>query len=518
MAIEAGNKKARFDFYLAVILVCSVLFTAYWTAFTLYKYIGFRNSFYDLGQETYFMYVHLHYPGLIGGLQFLVFSNHISPFKLLLLPVFALYQSPMALVLLQDVALALCAVVAYMIGRDVVKSRFVGLALGLAFLVSPGVRGIAYFDAHVEAFIPLFFLLSFYFYMRERRICFLASYIAMISTIETAPFVGISLLLGLLFYELVHERAGRRADISRRNRRLKLLLAAFLISVAFIAFYYYVINALLSSYSMGGYSGMPPFLKVVNFLSIQTQSLGNISGVAFNRSALPVLVWWGILILFFGFGLTGFRNIVLTGILISPWVLELIVIHNTDFAALIGYYYSYSLGGALAAAALGFMIIMGKRGSKDRNRLIGILAAVTIVLSVFLSLGFLFEPYYFQHFVPSNWTVVSNYSQVEGFLMTIPPNSSVMAQPSIAAHLYWIKYIELPPNETVWGFTQTGFSYNIDNITSFYRTPDYIVINRNLSDFNRLSGPEFQVDEYMGNNYTEALLSGGFRVYKRVVR
>jgi uncharacterized membrane protein len=380
----------------------------------------------------------------------------------------------------------------------------------------PGVWGIVSFDVHVEAFIPLFFLLSFYFYMKNRRICFLASYITMVSTVETAPFVGISLLLALALYELAYVKADTRSSISSRNARLKILLAAFLITLAFIAFYYYVIGTLLSSYNFGAYSSMPPFLKVVNFLSIQTSSLSNISSVQYNKALLPYLVWWGIAILFFGFGLTGFRNIVISGVLVSPWILQILIIHNTNFGNPWSYYYSYVVGGALVAATLGFMILMrrGRRSKAEAQRLARILAMATILFSVALSLVFLSPQYYFHDFFPSNWTVVHNYQPVENLLRHLPQNSSVMAQPSIAAHLYWMPYIELPPNETVWGFTPTGFSLNI-NITSYYRVPDYIVINRNLSDSKRLNNTEFNLGNYIDGNYMPYFSSGGFEVYKR---
>jgi uncharacterized membrane protein len=512
----SSNSK-KFDHYLLTVIVISALFVIYWSAFAFFKYHSFGSYFWDIGQEAYSMYIHLHNPGLIGGLQFLAFSNHISIFKLLLLPIFAVYQNPMTLVLLQDVALALCAIVAYFIGRDIIKTRFVGFALALAFLLNPGVRGIVFFDVHVEAFIPLFFLLSFYFYMRNRRNLFLASYILMLSVIETAPFVGISLLAGLLLYELVYVPKKTKAEVSARKSRLALLATAFLISLVFIAFYYYVSTTLISSYQQGDYSAMPPFLRIVNFLSIQVKALGNTGGVQYNQNAVAYLMLWGVMILFFGFGLTGFRNIILTLVLIAPWILEVLILHNTVFSVLYYHYYAYVVGGALVAAALGFMIVMkggGRASTIKTKRFVRVLASLMIAMSVVVSVVMLSGLPDIPGFSPTNWHQIQNYSVVENALSIIPSNASAMAQPSIAAHLYRVLYIELPPNETVGGFSPTGFVNNF-NISTYYTKPDYIVLDKQLPDYYLFNSTQFNIYSYMGQNYTPYYSAGGLEIYKK---
>ncbi|MDE1865990.1 MAG: DUF2079 domain-containing protein [Candidatus Micrarchaeota archaeon] len=510
-------KKRDLDIYLIFVILASILFVAYWVSLTFYKYVSFNEYFWDLGQETYSMYIHLHNPGLIGGLQFLVFSNHISIFKLLLLPIFAVYQNPMTLVLIQDVSIGLCAIVAYLIGRDIVKNRFVGLALGIAFLLNPGVRGIAFFDVHIEAFIPLFLLLSFYFYMRGRRICFIASYITMLSLVETAPFVGISFILAMLLYELVYVKPRSAAEHSSRKGRIAILSAAFIITIAFMLFYYYVASSLISAYGRGDYSAMPPFLKLVNFLSIQVKSLGNLGGVQYSRTAIPYLVLWGALVMLFGFGLTGFRNIILTGILVSPWILEVLVLHNVIFSVLYYHYYAYVVGGALIAATLGFLII--SRGVSTRARNIGrrvrILAALAIVMSFALSAMLLVALPDLPGLLPTNWNAVNSYAAVSVMLGSIPHNASVMSQPSIATHLYRILYVELPPNESVGGFTPTGFVNNF-NITTYYTVPEYVVVNNHFPDYALFNNTRFNVYSYMAGNYTLEASAGGFNLYKRV--
>ena len=90
-AFASGMKgKDGFDFYLALVLILCVAFVSYWMAYANWRYTDFISVFFDLGIEAQSMFIHLNHANLVYGLQFLSFSNHISPFKLLLLPIFAL--------------------------------------------------------------------------------------------------------------------------------------------------------------------------------------------------------------------------------------------------------------------------------------------------------------------------------------------------------------------------------------------------------------------------------------------
>ena len=284
-------KKSNIDLHLVLVLIMCALFVAYWTSFTFYRYVGFNNGYVDLGQQTYSLYLHLHYAYVIPGLQYLSFATHIDPFEVLLIPLFALSPNPIGFAFMQDVALALAAVVAYFIGRDVAKNRYFGLALAIAFLINPGVRGMVLFDVHPEAFIPLFFLLSFYFYMRGRRAYFLVCYAAMLSIIESVPAIGITLLVGLLLYEgLTYKRTDTKLGILERKKRIRSIFIAFLITLLFIAFYGYAVNSLISAYNNGAYGNMPTSIRVVNYPSIQFKALGNPGAVNYNHASIHIFL------------------------------------------------------------------------------------------------------------------------------------------------------------------------------------------------------------------------------------
>ncbi len=522
-----ASGKNRPNLYLALLIVLASAFVVYWTAFANYRYQSFQSSFWDLGQEAYSMYIHLHYAGMIGGLQYLSFSNHISPFKILELPLFALWQSPLSLVFLQNLALALAAIVAYFIGRDVAKSRYFGFCLAVAFLVSAGVRGIAFFDLHVEAYIPLFLLLSFYFYMTGRRNCFLGSYVLLLSVLESSVAVGATLLAALLAYELFYP--SKKANFNQTNRRgrMRMLAMGIVITLAFAAFYWVAAHCLLSLYQSGSYSQMPPFIKLIDFGAIQVKALLNLPSVVYSAQLLPYVTLFGFLILLMGFGLTVFRNPYITAILISPWIIEVLVVHNVGFGYLSFHYYAYVVGGAAVASVLGYLIMSreGFRLAKIRTgSILNVLSTFLLISSITISIVLLYgvapNPETFIPtnistpgiFIPANWNLSAKYLAMESALSEIPANTSVMAQPSVLAHLYYARYPELPPQDRVGGFTANGPM--VYNIPTLYTQPQYIVVDSQLPDYSNYNSPMFNIYRYMGDNYTQFGPESSIQIYR----
>jgi uncharacterized membrane protein len=423
-----------------------------------------------------------------------------------------LFTSPLTLVFLQDVSLALAAIVIYFIGKNIVNNKYFGFALSFAFLINPGVVGIASSDTHVEAFIPLFYLLCFYFYMKGNRKYFTASYILMLSTIEFSVVVGASLMIGMAVYGFFYSRS--KEDTPARTYRLSMIKIALLITFIFAVFYLYVISTLLSMYQAGYYSNLPPYDKVINFVGIYWSLISQPSMVQYNASLFLLSFVFSFAALFLGFSITSLRNIFITLILMLPWVLVFVLLHNLAFAAFDTHYYAYSIGGAAVAAILGFMIISRQKGKISR-KIVSIIPSFTITLSVILSLLLLGvglpNP---TVLIPSSWQSIQNYSSIQIALQSIPPNSSVMAQPSIAPHLEDILNLEFPPDYMINGFQQQGFGPL--NISLFYYAkPEYIVFDPQLPDYDSyMNSAAFNIYSYMGDNYTLYKSVSGVEIYK----
>lgn len=517
----ASAAKSKADRYLAVLILLAIIYVSYWTLYANYKYSDYLTGYFDSGINLNSAYDHILYPATLPGLQYLVFGNHMSMFSLFLEGILYVFRNPLTLYALQYIAIALAAIVAYFVGRDFVGKRSVGFAIAFCLLISAGTRGITVYDFHLEAFIPLFYIMAFYFYVRNKRAYFLASLALLVSVMETAPFMAMTLLIGLLFYELVHTGNASGTLRLQRWERLKSLGAGAMIAIVSALLYIYAIHSLLLSYQVSAYAVVPPPQKVIDFFSPYVAALANPGGVNYSVGQLIYAIMYGVAVLILGFGLLTLADPVLTALLISPFLLQVLVIHNTGFASLGNEYYAYVLGGAVAAAALGFKIFQEKAWyfkryidsivkSKDLTYISFSTMGLAFVVSAFLFAAVYADSLGIFAFAPPNST---NFTALSAALNAVPSNSTVMAQSLVTPHLYYVKYLELPPNSQVVRFTTNGIAAS--NATLLYWTkPDYIVVDTSLPDYDQMVNSNFSVYLYMGDNYTPIASAGNLTVYK----
>jgi len=493
----------------------AVSYILYWSYFEFYKYSTFQSSYFDMGYMPHSLYLHLYSPQMIPGLQYFVFGEHLSLFAFQVLAAFALLQNPMTPILLQELSLALASIVAYMIGKRILNNRMVGLALGFAFLINAGVRGITVYDFHLEGFIPLFYLLAFYFYMRDSKKGFLISYALLLSTIETSLVVGLTLLAGVFFYELFWNRKLSGEERKRQNKRKGMLIAALAITILFGIFYIGVANSLTTSYQNGGYAITPPNQKLVNFFSFQLQTLENPGGVSYSPYGLYLMGTAGLINLFLGFGTTSLVNPLLSILLVSPWIGEVFILHNLVFATFNNEYYAYAIGGALVSAVLGMLIIskakmpglLGRLFPSNLYQISGTIFSLSIMISLLLFLITFPLPPFLLNGAPN-----LNYTQINFLISQIPANAYLMSDVSLNPHLYYVQNLELTPNIQLKGFTPSGFS-TIDAPLYWFR-PTYIAFDTNFSDFGTIQNANFSIYAYMGSNYTLYRSAGGLQIYR----
>lgn len=517
------NEKRGVDIYLVLLLAIIALWIFYWVEYGVFVYRLFVSAFFDIGLETYSTYVHVFYPNVTPGLQYLSFATHISLFRILLLPVFAVFPNPITLITIQDVFLAMTSLVLYFCGKELMKSRGIGFALAVAFLFNPGVRGITMWDFHSEAFIPFFGLLAFYFYMKDRQGLFLLSYTFMLSVIEFTWVVGLSFVAGMLYYEFrYNSRLSGIAELQHR-KRIGALFAAGLICIIFFLFYNLVIGSLLHLYSAGFYSSLPPMLRVINFSALQYSNLfGALGGTQFNLQTFAVGSFFGLVLLFIGFGIGSLADPILNGIFIAPWLYEVFVIRNLGFASFTATYYAYLLAWSAASAILGMRIMLDKktflyRGWRwlertEKRNVIIFLSWLTLYTSILLYIG-TFPNTIIPPFIQNN-SLYPNYTRVEAVLNTIPANAKVMVQENLFPHMFRILNLELSP--------AYGDSYSVGLPGSsnklymqvYWFKPDYVVIYPNTYYYWIINSSNFSIYNYMGNNYTLLNSTGGMRIYR----
>jgi len=151
-----------------------------WLAITLYsltfsiiciwKYNHFLYNALDLAIINNVFYNTLHGNWLWSSIQgHSYLGDHFTPILILLLPIYALWQSPEILLILQSIFLSLAAWPIYLIGKLILKNNILALGLGVLWLINPLVHNINLFEFHFISILPLALLTLFYLYLKLKK-------------------------------------------------------------------------------------------------------------------------------------------------------------------------------------------------------------------------------------------------------------------------------------------------------------------------------------------------------------
>ncbi len=499
----------KIDYFVFAVALASGI---YWFAFALNAY-GIFHEFNDLGYFAYSMWYLIHYPRIVHGLQSLVFANHIAPVQLLVLPFFYLYQSALTLLLVQDAALALTGLVVFYAARDLLKNNLAALLLFLAFVLNPGMHGMLIFDYHAEAFITIFYLLAFYFYMKRMGWLFIASLLLLLGTIEEAPILALFLGIGLLLYAVLHE------DRRMKKSGIALAAAAIIISLCALFTYSWTTQALSGGYASGAYPGLPPYLQAIPFAQEQIVAGGSFSvKLAVQLLETPVIAY-GLLLVLFGFGLAVIFDPLILAVLLLPWFVQAVYVGYSPFFLIYYQYFGFSLGPVIVAAMLGLILAKKRKGALASflHRRLGragydhLYRAVVYSAAASALLFLLFSPIFVKSaninsmqeafLFNVNATDRAAIQSLNAVMGRLPANASLMTTYFIYSHLFQRKGIELLGNQ------------------SYYFKPEYILVDFNSSISVNVgqNGQEQWFDRFMQENaanYTIIAENGTAVLYK----
>lgn len=424
---ELVEKKAG-----AIIWILIVIYTAYFSGYTLLMHYAFRTYAWDLGIFTQSLWTTLNEGKLFYYVVELpvnpsgsFLGTHFSPILFLVLPVYALFQSPETLLIFQSFILAVGALPVYWIAKEQLNDKLSGLGLACVYLLYPALHGVNCFDFHVEAFIPLFFLLSFHYIDKGKWLKALFFTLLMISTIEFAPI----LVMFLAAYLLIKNRT-KRDSVKNKKSITKKLFPAILMITAIAWFYtaFYVmgsINILKTSGLPGNWtnwgSSLPEVLKyiithpteVIPFTVIPTEKVYYLLSLLAPLLMLPTI-----------------SIEILTAL---PW---LMMASLSDYTPYYSTYFQYSafLIGQLFVATIFSVRKMfsahdGQRKLKLQREMIALMILTTLLISVMIS------PVGLPAIGSRNLTITQHTELVHSILKLVPDNASIATQNDIFPHV-----------------------------------------------------------------------------------
>ncbi len=189
---------------LLILAICT--YGVVFSVLTVLRIYALSAFAWDLGIYNQAMYTtltgrFLYLPGVPGGPAVSLFGYHFSPILLLLLVPYAMFPSPVTLVVIQSWGVGLAALPVYLLSQKLIRSDRFSFAVALVFLLHPATQGVTWYDFHPQAFLPLTVGFTLYF-METRRwaAAFVAAVLAL-STQETASVIVAVIGFGALLSE-----------------------------------------------------------------------------------------------------------------------------------------------------------------------------------------------------------------------------------------------------------------------------------------------------------------------------
>lgn len=417
------------------------VFCAAFSFYSIVRYLGLQTYAWDMGvynqalYSTFFGGKPFYYtPDLPANPTGSLLGIHFSPALLALAPFYFLFPSPITLLVVQAVALGLGALPLYYYAVDRLGERRTPAIFAGAYLVSPLIVGIMWFDFHPETFLPPALLGAIYFCSKGRWLAYFSCIIVALASIETAPVIVGALALYFAWSERSTILSTRHLrDLSKHAVWVPLTTLA--LSATWLVLALSVIRA-VNPINVFYYGGSPLYWTVLG--------ARNISEVPFRVLTNPIAAlsalyydWWikaAFLVLLFGplvFLPLRSRSVTL---LTVPW-LGVALVSNYQPFYLPGFQYTSFVAPFIFVGGVEGFRKIGISGRHLRfspaglKRGIFVLSLVGFIVGspiVLWSLGLIPPPPPYRVFSPD-----SHEAMVRELVSLVPPNASVLTQPNI---------------------------------------------------------------------------------------
>jgi len=240
----------RRDRCLAAVVVGVATYSAFFTCYLTMKHYAFRTLMFDLGLYDHWFWTAFKSGPAAAGIP------HNSLTLYILLPFYALYPSPVTLIVLQSIIVPLAAIPLYLLARLQLKDRMLALLVTALFLLYPPLHGLSQFDFHVEMFLPPLALTALYYLHMERWRQYIVASIIMLATMEYAAYIV--LMMGV--YQIIVYRKNLKLIKMKPVSRLKFSFAKNMLTglvIVMLALAYFGASTILSNMRLSVGNPMP---------------------------------------------------------------------------------------------------------------------------------------------------------------------------------------------------------------------------------------------------------------------
>ncbi len=377
------------DKYCFSILVISIVFSILFTVYSFLQFDLLNMSAWDLGIYTQALYSgihgHLFYTSLLPGSYL---SEHFSPILFLLVIPYYLYPHAFTLLIIQGFAIGLSAYVLYLLSLEIMNKlkdsrtgkytdgRVISFVIALAFLLSPLTESPIFFDFHLMVFLPLFFFMALYFFVRGNIILNIIFTGLIVSLHSAYVFIAIMLVIFELFIN-----STLTLNISKRK-----IVSAGYLAISIVALGLYFVLAGITKTHIAGVSVVLPAIHVSGSTGPASLLLDIFTNPTFVLKLLTSNYYLKLIVLFFGLG--GYAFLFLrypkSIFLFVPYILyAMFSIYQPYYT--IGYQYTMMFIPMIAVSAIMGIYIMIKKSDRHTSyrKQVNIALAAIIIISLF---------------------------------------------------------------------------------------------------------------------------------------
>ncbi len=151
------------------LIILILLYIIVFSTLCVLKHNSFNSTAFDLGLYDQSVWGYSQGKTIFNTVRgAFPFGDHVTPILFLLAPFYLVYSSPVTLVILQTILLALGAVPLYWFAREKLGKRF-GVPFALLYLLYPSMQYINLFDFHPDALMIPLFLFAFYYLEKKEH-------------------------------------------------------------------------------------------------------------------------------------------------------------------------------------------------------------------------------------------------------------------------------------------------------------------------------------------------------------
>jgi uncharacterized membrane protein len=435
--------------YFILFLIASI-YVIIVSTLALSRHYTFGTNTWDLGIYSQSLYSTLNHGKILyytaelaGNPSGSLFGIHFSPFLFLLVPVYAIYQNPITLLILRPIAISIGLIPLYWIIRDQqLNNRLLTFFLATIYLVYPPITTpLSNFD--VEVFLPALFLFAIHYFRRGKL---LHSYIFVALALMVNEFVPLIVMAMAVYVFLYHRKEivnGLRSRKLTKNAifSITLLLSGILFfNLASAVITTFNPNALSTKWEWGEL-GTSPGEIVTNVLTNPAKTINTFFKDGQNKFVYITSL----------FGPLAFLSFLdpLTLIMTLPWLMASLLSINPLYYA-IGTQYPAFVSPFLFVAAINGIKKLVNISSRGILRKIAFLMFITLLVSTLL--------------LPADdyFSVTKAEETTRMALNEIPSTASASVMPEVFPHL--CNRLEVYP------YFKSGVDYVLFNVYSWWYT------------------------------------------------